>query len=35
MIIGGSSAGGTQGAPSLSDGAVYDPATDTWSYLGG
>ena len=35
VIIGGSEHAGSPGAPSLSDGAVYDPATDVWEYLGG
>jgi hypothetical protein len=35
VIIGGSPDGGTPGVAGLSDGAIYDPATDTWEYLGG
>lgn len=35
VIIGGSEHAGSPGAPSLSDGAIYDPSSDTWEYLGG
>jgi len=35
VITGGSEDGGTPGGASLSDGAIYDPAMDTWEYLGG
>jgi hypothetical protein len=35
VIIGGSEHGGSPGGPSLSDGAIYHPANETWEYLGG
>lgn len=34
VVIGGSEDGGSPGGPSLSDGAIYDPTSDTWEYLG-
>lgn len=35
VIMGGTEDGGSPGAPSLSDGATYDPTADIWEYLGG
>ncbi|HEX6287365.1 MAG TPA: hypothetical protein VFZ80_07755, partial [Acidimicrobiia bacterium] len=35
IVIGGSEHAGSPGAPSLSDGAIYDPTSDAWEYLGG
>jgi N-acetylneuraminic acid mutarotase len=35
VIIGGSEHAGSPGGPSLSDGAIYHPSTDTWEFLGG